>query len=147
MNLFRKWPAFGGVLIVLGLVEWLYAPIPTLPKSLHKDSPWLLPVVPVAQSETAMKILTKKGLWGALPEVEAEKPLMDPEWRFIGFATNGPQRFVLIKVNGQPEQRLTLNDKLPGGSKILAIENDKICILINGKKRSLGITGISQLAL
>ena len=42
-------------------------------------------------------------------------------------------------MEGQPEQRLTINDKLPGGSTILKIETDTLCILIDGKKRRLGI--------
>ncbi len=110
-------------------------------------SSWLLPTLPAAQTAKAMEILGKKSLWGKLPEAEAAKPLNDPEWRFLGFVTSGPERFLLIKVDGQPEQRLNINDKLPGGSKILAIENDRICLLVNGKKRSLGITKISQQAL
>ena len=132
--------AFFGLLIVIGYVEWWLAPTPPASQQLSRGAePWALAEVPRAQSEKAMAVLNKTNLWGKLPEAEATKPLNDPEWRFIGIVTNGPERFVMIKIEGQPEQRLSINDKLPGGSKILKIESDTICLLINGKKRSIGI--------
>ena len=136
----RRRLAFLGLLIVIGYAEWWLAPAPPAPKPSRRGAEsWALPEAPKAQPEKAMAILNKTNLWGKLPEAEAAKSLNDPEWRFVGIATNGPERFVMIKVEGQPEHRLTINDKLPGGSKILKIESDRICLLINGKTRSLGI--------
>ena len=136
----RRRLAFLGLLIVIGFAEWWLAPAPPAPKPSRRGAEsWALPEAPKAQPEKAMAILNKTNLWGKLPEAEAAKSLNDPEWRFVGIATNGPERFVMIKVEGQPEHRLTINDKLPGGSKILKIESDRICLLINGKTRSLGI--------
>ncbi len=132
--------AFLGLLIVIGYAEWWLAPAPLTSKPVRMGAePWALPEAPKAQSEKAMTILNTTNLWGKLPEAEAAKSPNDPEWRFVGIATNGLDRFVIIKVEGQPEQRLTINDKLPGGSKILKIESDRICLLINGKTRSLDI--------
>lgn len=128
------------LLIVIGYAEWWLAPMPTSPQQLLVGAePWALSEAPKAQPEKVMAILNKTNLWGKLPEAEAAKSLNDPEWRFVGIATNGQERFVMIKVEGQPEQRLTINDKLPGGGKILKIEGGNICVLINGKKRSIGI--------
>ncbi len=136
----RGWPAFIALLILIGYIEWLYLPAPPLPKSLPAPAePWQLPSVPKVQSAKALEVLSKTSLWGKLPEVEASKPLTDPPWRFLGIVTNGAERFVLIKTEGLPEKRLAVDDSLPGGSKIIRIDNDSICILINGKKRSLGI--------
>lgn len=136
----RGWLVFIGLLIAIGSAEWRFSPVPATPKSSRMSAePWVLPEVPKAQPEKAMAILGKTNLWGKLPEATAAQSLNDPDWRFIGIATNGAERFVIIQIEGQPEQRLTINDKLPGGSKILKIEGDKICLLINGKKRSIGI--------
>ena len=128
------------LLVAAGAVEWRLAPAPPALRAPPRSTePWVLPHAPSARPEQAMAILGKSSLWGKLPAAEAGKSANDPEWHFLGIATNGPERFVLIKMEGQPEQRLTINDKLPGGSKILKIEADTLCILINGKKRRLGI--------
>ncbi len=131
---------FLGMLAVIAYAAWWLAPAPPEPRPLRTGAePWVLPEASRTQAEKAVAILNRTSLWGKLPEAEAAKSLNDPEWRFVGIVTNGKERFVMIKVEGQPEQSLTINDKLPGGSKILKIESDQICLLINGKKRSIGI--------
>lgn len=136
---FRGWPVFIA-LIVISYSEWLYAPAPTAPEPLPQaGEPWQLPQAPKAQREKAIEILNKTSLWGKLPDAAAARSLNDPEWRFLGVVKNGPERFVMIQIEGQPEKRLTVNDNLPGGSKILKIEDDALCLLVNGKKRSLAI--------
>lgn len=136
----RTWLGLLGSVIAIGYAGWWLAPSPPMPRAVPKvAAPWALPNVSKAQPEKAMATLNKTSLWGKLPEAAASRPLNDPEWRFLGIAANGSEHFVLIKVEGQPEQRLTINDKLPGGGKILQVENDTLCILINGKKRSLKI--------
>jgi hypothetical protein len=137
----RGWLGFGALLIAIAAIEWIYVAIPPQAKPSRKAvESWALPPAPSAQPEKAMEILGKNNsLWGKLPELAASAPLTDPEWHFLGIVTNGPERFVLIKIAGQPEKSLRINDDLPGGSKIVNIEDDKICVLVNGKKRSLGI--------
>ena len=140
LNSSRGWPILLALLATAGVAEWLFAPAPPAPRALRKTAePWVLPQIYMTQTVQAEAILDKTALWGKLPAVETAKSSGDPEWHFLGIATNGKERYVLIKVDGQPEQRLTINDKLPGGSKILKIENDSLCILIDGKKRRLGI--------
>ena len=139
---------FFGLLILIGIGAWRYAPAPPEPKLLRTATePWVLYQEPKLDIEKEQAILLKSNLWAKLPEVEAEKPRIDPAWRFLGIVTNGPEHFVLIKIDGQPEQRLAINDKLPGGSKIIKIENDKLCVLINGKKRTLEIYNMGRHAL
>ncbi len=137
---FRGWLVFVALLLLGGYIEWLLVPVPVPPKSVRlAPESWQLAPVPKAQPDKALEILGKNSLWGKLPEPEASKPLTDPAWNILGIVTNGAERFVLIKIEGQPEKKLAINDSLPGGSKILGIEGDQICILVNGKKRSLGI--------
>jgi len=139
-NSSRAWLVFLGLLTVIGYAAWWLAPTPPEPKPARiAAEPWVLPQVQKTQSGKALETLNKASLWGKLPEIETAKPLNDPEWRFVGIATNGSERFVLISVEGQAEQKLSINDTLPGGSKILKIQSDSLCILINGKRRSLGI--------
>lgn len=126
--------------VLIGVAEWHYTPEPPAPRSLRVDAePWALPRLPKSQPDKALEILNKVSLWGKLPDAAVALPLNEPDWRFIGVVTSGTERFVMIKVDGQPEQRLTINDKLPGGSKILDIGADSLCVLVNGKKRNLAI--------
>jgi len=127
-------------LVVISFIEWLFAPAPATPGPLPQTGePWHIPQAPKAQTEKALAILKQASLWGKLPDAAASKPLNDPAWRFLGIVKNGPQRFVMIQIEGQPERMLTVSDRLPGGSRILKIEDDTLCLLINGKKRSLPI--------
>ena len=141
LNSSRGWLTFLAVLSMLGYAEWQLAPTPTTPKKMRlADEAWELPRLPDSQTNESLEILNRKSLWGKLPEKEASAlPPANPEWRILGIAANGAERFVLIKKEGQPEQSLRVNDMLPGGSKILKIEQDRICLLVNGKKRMLGI--------
>lgn len=141
LNSSRGWLAFLILLSAIGYAEWLLAPAPAAPKKLRlADEAWELPRLPDAQTDKALAILNRRALWGKLPEKEmVAAPPANPAWRIIGIAGNGAERFVMIKKEGQPEQSLRVNDALPGGSKILKIEQDRICLLVNGKKRILGI--------
>jgi hypothetical protein len=47
--------------------------------------------------------------------------------------------FALLAIEGQPTSQLQAGDLLPGGAKILAVQQDSLCILLNGKVRSLRI--------
>ncbi len=140
LNSLRAWMTFLLIIITTGYVEWIISPAPPVPKKMHlADEPWELPRLAEVQAGKALEILNRKSLWGKLPEKEAAAPPKNPEWHILGIVVNGAESFVLIKKEGQAEQSLRVNDMLPGGSKILKIEQDRICLLINGKKRSLGI--------
>lgn len=98
-----------------------------------------MPQLPKARPEKAAEILDKISPWGKLPAPGEQPSLNDPEWRFLGIVARGSERYVLIKIENQPELQLKVGDKLPGGSQILKIEDDSLCLLINGKKRKIGI--------
>jgi len=89
--------------------------------------------------QQSLAVLTGASLWGKLPETGAETSLNDPEWRFVGAVARGQERYVLVKIDHQPVMKLTQGDALPGGSKIISIENDRLCLMVNGKKRRLNI--------
>lgn len=135
----RGWRGLLG-LAVLGGIVWSLAPAPTDPARLPAQAePWLLPKVTEVVPSQTLEVLGRTNLWGKLPDAAAAPPLNDPEWRFLGIVKIGQERFVLIKLEGLPERRLNVNDILPGGSKIVKIEDDSLCILINGARRKLGI--------
>lgn len=121
--------------------EWQAAELPkeSRGRSVVQQEGWVLPRLPVRQSQQAMDILTQASLWGKLPESTDQTPLTPPGWRFFGSYSTGAERYLLIKPDNQPEYALKVGDQLPGGSKILRIEQDSICILLKGKQRKLYI--------
>lgn len=135
----RSWRGLFGIALIAGIV-WILAPGPTEPaRSVQRPDPWSLPTAGEGPSGKTLEVLGKSNLWGTLPDVTAAAPLNDPDWRFLGLVRSGAERFVLIKIDGLPERRLNVNDTLPGGSKILKIEDDSLCILVNGARRRLKI--------
>ena len=138
MTLRRFMTYFLAIAVIAGL-EWLLIPGPTALKSATlPDAPWKIPVQPASGSKDALVTLTNINLWGKLADtVQASEN--EPEWHFLGTMIRGNERHVIIKKDNQPEQTLVPGDSLPGGSKILSIENDRLCLLINGQKRSLYI--------
>ncbi len=127
-------------LIALAGIFWMLAPGPREPdRRILPPEPWELPQVSRALPGTSPEGLARAGLWGKLPDTVADGPMQDPPWRFLGVVRNGPERFVLIKFDGLPERKLGVNDELPGGSKILQIDEDSLCILVNGSRRKLSI--------
>lgn len=130
------------VLIVIGLsagVIWQRLPEPEAPKSLTVVAePWRLPTLPETDLRKSAETITAKNLWGAVIPAQ-QVPLNDPEWHFVGAVKNGPEHYVLIRVEQNPVETLKVGDSLPGGAKILKIGEDRLCVLVNGKKRALGI--------
>ena len=112
---------------------------PTAPRpSPLAEAPWKIPVKPVLNANDLIATLTSGSLWGKLAD-SIQTNDGEPEWHFLGTMIRGAERHVIIKKDNQPEQTLVPGDSLPGGSKILSIENDRLCLLINGHKRSLYI--------
>lgn len=138
---FRK--LFWVVLTVAGagILLWIIIPAPQLPPPARQpEAAWQLPGGGKPEPRQALELLQKAELWGKETEKEAQKSAMtDPPWRFVGVIAHGAERYVLIKIEGQPQQQLKVGDSVPGGSKILDIEGTTLCLLVNGKKRKLDI--------
>lgn len=73
---------------------------------------------------------------GATAEAQAPAPV---RWRLTGTYSRGAEAFVLVSLDGRPAEPLRVGDSLPGGARILEIGQDRICILINGRKRALEV--------
>ena len=99
----------------------------------------MLPIVVNSNPEKAVAAIAATNLWGATAKATADVSLNDPEWRFSGVTVRGQEKLVLITVDGQAPQTLKAGDQLPGGAKILQINDDHLCLLIKGKKRKLDL--------
>lgn len=127
-----------GALAVMLAVAWQWGPEPPAPQAVRLAAEdWRLPAQAVPQAEKAAEMLSRAGLWGRLPEAAAQEPPGEPPWRILGLLARGSERYVMIKIEGQPEQQLAVGDVLPGGSKILEIRDGGLCLLVNGQKRLL----------
>ncbi len=120
-------------------VSWWLAPEPQpRPRAQAGEEAWKLPVVSRSDSERAIAAIVAANLWGSV-QTSAEASLNDPDWRFSGVTVSGQEKLVLLAIDGQPMRPLKAGDELPGGAKILKINNDHLCLLINGKKRKLDL--------
>lgn len=124
--------------IASGLSWWLAPNPPATATAPRQSDSWMLPVVSPAKPDEAIAAIASANLWGAV-QAAVEVPLNDPEWRFSGVTTNGQEKFVMITVEGQPMQTLKAGDQLPGGAKILKVNDDHLCLSIKGKKRKLDL--------
>lgn len=130
------------VLMIGGIayLQWLMVPPPTAPRPVRlAEEAWNIPDQPKFDAKEALDTLNSASLWGKLADTALSASLAPPEWSFLGAIARGQERYVIIKIEGQPEQKLAPGDTLPGGAKILSIESDRLCLLINGHKRSLYI--------
>ena len=135
----RRFYVPGIIVISVSIAGWLVIPPPIAVQSSGlADVPWEMPKLFAFNAKDALATLTEASLWGKLADIPRASDV-EPEWRFIGAMARGEERHVIIKKDNQMEQMLVPGDILPGGSKILSIENDRLCLLINGQKRSLYI--------
>lgn len=118
---------------------WQRIPEPPAPRlSAAAAEPWVLPQPRRDKPEKAVAAITERNLWGTVIPA-AQISLNEPEWRIVGVIRSGPERHVLISIDNKPTELLKVGDKLPGGSPILTIGDDQLCVLVNGKKRALRI--------
>lgn len=140
-NIFAHLGKLTALLILLvSALSWWLAPSPqALPPAQSRDESWILPVLSRGNPEKSVAAIVAANLWGGAVQTAAEAPLIDPEWRFSGVTVNGQEKLVMITIAGQAVQTLKAGDQLPGGAKILKINDDHLCLLIKGKKRKLDL--------
>ena len=128
-------------LVGVGIVLWtiIPAPPPPPPPARLPETAWQLPAGQKPPPQKALELLRTAELWGKVPEPAAQTAPAEPRWRFVAVAIRGAERYVLIEIQGQPQQQLKIGDTVPGGSKILDIEGATLCLLVNGQKRKLDI--------
>jgi hypothetical protein len=130
------------VLIFAVTAGWLLLRAPSLPttRTLHvQDEDWQLPSRARADVDALIQTIEQDKLWGGngSPVVVEDKSLTPPNWRISGILSVGAEHYALLTVEDQPIQQIKTGENLPGGAKILNITTDRICILLNGKKRVL----------
>ncbi len=132
----------GAVLLGLALIAalmWYITPTPMPPAiATAPDDNWKLPDLVKDQTTKYVDLVVARNFWGEVVPTQAGST-GKPEWRFAGVMTNGAERSLLISIDNKPAEVLQVGGQLPGGSKILKISEDRLCILINGKKRMLPI--------
>ena len=134
----------GFLVAIITVLIVLLAPSPPPPGvSRPRATEWRLPERHKDYPVKSALIVTARNLWGIIAgspgSVLSKGPLNPPEWRFAGADINGTEQNVLISIAGNPVQFLKEGDQLPGGATILKIHEDRLCILLNGKKRTLAI--------
>ena len=127
------------LLVAAAGISWWLVPGPQpLPKAQNQADAWALPTLPPQKPERFVAAIDGANLWGAV-QAGAQTSLNDPEWRVAGVAVSGAEKLVVVSIENQPLQTLKSGDTLPGGARILAVSDDHLCLLINGKKRRLDL--------
>lgn len=136
----RIWLAVIGICIVACVWRIQHPPaLPTTPVATQQDAKWQAATLPARPTPPALKRLARQSPWGLKAQAEVDANLTAPNWRIMGAVINGAQQYVLIQVEGQPATQINVGDFFPGGSRLLAVQQDKLGILLNGKSRSLRI--------
>lgn len=111
------------------------------PRALHvQEEDWHLPDQRRPDTAALTATIEQDKLWGTVGVPVApieEKPLTAPNWRIVGVVSAGAESYAMVAVEGQPMQQVKTGEKLPGGIKIVNMTADRVCILLNGKKRVL----------
>jgi hypothetical protein len=130
-----------GVLWLIGsLAIWLTVPaVPHIAAATAAPSPWTLPTSEKTDVDAMAARIDAGNPWGIHHEQAEQAPLTPPDWRIMGSAANGDEHLAIIRIEGQAPTTLKVGDALPGGAKICAVDADRLCVVINGKKRNLGI--------
>lgn len=136
----HQWFLLCLLLAVAFVAEWQQISLPGTPKLLERRvDNWEVPAIDKAEPEQALDILSKTTPWGKLPEPVEQGFAANTNWRLLGTFAVGLDRRVLMQLGTLPAQQLKVGDTLPGGSTILKIEPDSLCLSVNGKKRNLAI--------
>jgi hypothetical protein len=129
------YPLFVTVALTAAAILWFNLPEPVAPKTLTlKPEAWSLPKERVSNAKADLETITNRNLWGAPPAAAASAPKA-PEWRVIGIARSGSDRFVLLAYEGKPIETLKVNDALPDGLKIVQIDPDRFFVQTPDKKK------------
>ena len=132
-----------GVLTLLIAVLLIWSMLPPLPRvgeiPMQQES-WELPAAPAASGEAELGTIAARHLWGAAAGqgADAKEALTPPNWHIVGVYNAAGEMAVLLKFDNDPAVKtLKSGDALPGGGRILAVDDDALSILINGKRRIL----------
>ena len=130
------------ILLVLAITAvWVLLHPIALPESRAlkvQEDDWHLPSRSKPDTSTLVATIERDKLWGTIGATPVdEKPLTAPNWRIVGVVSAGAESYAMLAVDGEPIQQIKAGEKLPGGIKIVNMTADRVCILLNGKKRVL----------
>jgi hypothetical protein len=113
--------------------------LPELRNSHVQDDVWRVPDRATPDIPTLVATIEQANLWGGASSLAPvdEKPLTAPNWHIAGVVSIGLERYAMLAIDGQPLQQIKTGENLPGGIKIVNMTADRVCILLNGKKRVL----------
>jgi len=129
---------------IAAVLIWVNSPTPAgLGSAAPSREEWRLPSAIKAATETEtekrVQTLSTRNLWGTVTAAALPEIPHDPAWRIAGVITVGAERQVVLNIENRPVELLKVGGKLPGGSQILSIGNDRLCVLVNGQRRELDI--------
>lgn len=126
--------------LMAGWMAWGTSPeLPAAKAARLTEEQWALGRIPAPDLKKAYDYLSTVSIWGKVEAVKKDEPLTDPAWRFLAVMVNGTEKYVVIDIEKQPNRLLKVGDQLPGGAKIHEISRGSVCVIVNGKKRSLPI--------
>ncbi len=134
--------------MVGGFAGWLWGEAPQPAAMAERPAEqWQIPSTDKPDLKPALQFLAGTAIWGKVTVAPVVEELGDPKWRIVGLLQGGKEKFVIISIEKQPVKQLTIGDELPGGAKILDIKDEALCVLVNGKRRSLPIARQGALIL
>lgn len=129
------YPLLAALALVAGLTCWFGTELPALPRPpTTSPEPWQLPQRTGHDLKKALATITARNLWGVVDATAAAAPPA-PAWRVLGIARSGPERFILLVIDGKPVEILKVGDALPDGLKIVEIEKDRFFVQSADKKK------------
>lgn len=130
-------------LLALAAVFYLqWQSLPPLPAAAPAVAPvdsWQLPELHRADLAAAYKTFMARAPWGSIQAGTAGGPGPEPRWSLAGTMHRGGERYLLLRLEGQPVRYLSVGDSLPGDHEILAIHEDTVCVRVNKKRRLLRV--------
>lgn len=122
---------FVALALMAAAASWYGTAPPIAPKFTPPATEvWSLPKLAEFEAKKSLDVISARNLWGAV----AGPVVKEPEWRIMGMANNGTERFVLLAFEGKPIEMLKVGDALPGGLKIAKIDNDRFFVITPDKK-------------
>jgi len=131
------YPLVATLIFIAAATCWFGTSAPALPSTQPSlAEAWSLPQLTEHDDKASIAAINARNLWGI---VAANAP-KEPEWRVLGIASSGAERFILLAYEGKPVATLKIGDALPDGAKIVQIEKDRFFVMTpNKKKLAFGI--------
>ena len=131
------YPLLAALIFVIAASSWFAAPGPATTTAIAPpEAAWALPQIAQRDGRKTLETINTRNLFGTAIAAETKAP----EWRVLGIAMRGAERFVMLSYESKPVATLKIGDLLPDGSKIIQIARDRIFVMTaDNKKIAYGI--------